>query len=48
VTLLDNIEVIVVNNAAERKKVLDSFGKYGIDTLPDGRKVRDIVLARHA
>jgi SPP1 gp7 family putative phage head morphogenesis protein len=47
VTLLDNIDVIVVANGAARKKVLDSFSKHGIDTLPDGRKVRDIVLARH-
>jgi SPP1 gp7 family putative phage head morphogenesis protein len=46
VTLLDNIDVVVVADEAERKKVLDSFGKHGIEKLPDGRRVRDIVLAR--
>jgi hypothetical protein len=38
--------VVVVADEAERKKVLDSFGKHGIEKLPDGRRVRDIVLAR--
>lgn len=47
VTVLDNVEVIVVKDAAEKKKVLDSFAKYGIETLPDGRKVREMVFARN-
>jgi SPP1 gp7 family putative phage head morphogenesis protein len=45
VTLLDNIEMIGVKSVADRKKVIDMFHKRGILTLPDGRKVEDIVVA---
>jgi SPP1 gp7 family putative phage head morphogenesis protein len=43
VTLLDNIEYIVANSAAERQKIIKSFTSRGIKKLPDGRKVEDIV-----
>lgn len=47
VTLLDNIDAIVVNNEAERKKLLDVWKKHGVSTLPDGRKASDIVFVRY-
>lgn len=43
VTLLDNIEYIVANSAAERQKIIKSFTSRGIKKLPDGRKIEDIV-----
>jgi len=46
VTLLDNLEVIVVPTQSERTKVLAVFTKHGVSVLPDGRKVADIVLVR--
>ncbi len=44
VTLLDNIEYIVTENAAERSRVLNSFAKRGITVLPDGRKIEEVIL----
>jgi SPP1 gp7 family putative phage head morphogenesis protein len=44
VTLLDNIETIGVKNLADRKKVIEMFHKRGMVSLPDGRKVEDIVV----
>lgn len=46
VTLLDNLEAMVVGSESERTKVLAVFKKHGISVLPDGRKVEDIVLVR--
>ncbi len=44
VTLLDNVEYIVTDNATERDRVLNSFVKRGITVLPDGRKIEEIIL----
>jgi Phage Mu protein F like protein len=41
--LLDDIEVIRTNSATERQLVLEVFARHGIDTLPDGRHVKDII-----
>lgn len=46
VTLLDNLENIVVDSAMERKIVLDTFRKHGVSILPDGRKIEELVLTR--
>jgi nitrogen regulatory protein PII-like uncharacterized protein len=46
VTLLDNLENIVVDSAMERKTVLDTFRKHGVSRLPDGRKIEELVLTR--
>jgi SPP1 gp7 family putative phage head morphogenesis protein len=46
VTLLDNIDVIVVGSDREKKRLVDAFLKRRILELPDGRKVEDIVLVR--
>ncbi|MCL5102764.1 MAG: phage head morphogenesis protein, partial [Armatimonadetes bacterium] len=46
VTLLDNLEAIVVSSESERTRVLAVFKKHGISRLPDGRKVEEMVLAR--
>ena len=45
VTLLDNIEYIVTENASERSRVLNSFAKRGITVLPDGRKIEEVTRA---
>ncbi len=46
ITLLDNIELIVVNTDEQRRRLLEVFHKRQISKLPDGRKVEDIVLVR--
>lgn len=46
ITLLDNLESIVVHSNLEEKKVLDVFKKHGISTLLDGRKVEELVVCR--
>jgi len=46
ITLLDNLEAIVVGSQSERMQVLAVFKKHGISKLTDGRKVEDIVLVR--
>ncbi len=46
ITLLDNIELIVVNTNEQRRRLLEVFRKRQISKLPDGRKVEDIVLVR--
>ena len=46
VTLLDNIDVIVVGSEREKRRLLDVFRKRRISRLPDGRKVEDIILVR--
>lgn len=42
-SLLDDIEVIRTSSAKERAEVLAVFAAHKIDTLPDGRKITDIV-----
>lgn len=46
VTLLDNIDMIVVKTNQQRQKLLAVFKKHGIMKLPDGRAVEDIVLSK--
>ncbi len=46
VTLLDNLECIVVRGQTEREKVLAVFRKHGISVLPDGRRIEEIVIDR--
>ncbi|NLN75015.1 MAG: minor capsid protein [Armatimonadetes bacterium] len=46
ITLLDNLEAVVVSSESERANVLKVFAKHGISVLSDGRKVEDIVLVR--
>ncbi len=46
ITLLDNIEVIVVGSERDRLRLLDVFRRRQVAELPDGRKVEDIVLVR--
>lgn len=41
--LLDDIELIRTTSPSERQIVLEIFARHGIDTLPDGRKITDIV-----
>ena len=43
VTLLDNIDMIVVGSQSERKAIIQVFKKNGITKLPDGRLVSSIV-----
>lgn len=43
VTLLDNIETIKTRNRAERDRVLKAFKKHGIEKLPDGRKIEEVI-----
>ncbi len=43
VTLLDNLQVVTVNDEAAKRKVLKVFQKHGVNRLPDGRQVKDIV-----
>ena len=44
--ILDDIEMIVTSNDAERKRTLGSFIKRGIKRLPDGREIEKIVVVR--
>lgn len=43
-TLVDNLEWVVVSSETERKGVIQAFMENGITVLPDGRKVADIVI----
>lgn len=47
VTLLDNIDYIVVLDKKEREKILQLFRKKGIEKLPDGRSVESIIIAKY-
>ncbi|MHB9037886.1 MAG: minor capsid protein [Armatimonadota bacterium] len=44
ITLLDNLESIVVRGELEKKRVLLIFKKHGIKVLPDGRKIEEVVI----
>lgn len=46
VTLLDNVDVIVVHSAQKKQQLLAVFKKYGIGTLPDGRTVEQMILVQ--
>ena len=46
VTLLDNLETIVVSKEADRRRLLDVFQRRGVREMPDGRRVEDVVLVR--
>ena len=46
VTLLDNIDMIIVNSESKRDGILKAFKKNGITSLPDGRSVSSIVQVR--
>jgi|GEM_PF-1841145 len=43
VSVLDNIDLVVVGSPAQRQRVIKAFHDAGITHLPDGRKVDDIV-----
>ncbi|MBZ0273704.1 phage head morphogenesis protein, partial [bacterium] len=47
VTLVDNLDAIVAPTQKARMEILMSFKKRGISTLPDGRKIEDIVFASY-
>ena len=44
ITLLDNIDVFRVTDAAERTELLKVFRKHGVSVLEDGRRVEDIIV----
>ena len=44
VTLLDNIDRIAVRNETEKAKIVQVFKKHGIERLPDGRRVEEVVV----
>jgi hypothetical protein len=44
ISLLDEIDVIRVYTKKERNETIKAFKRNGVDVLPDGRKVEDIVL----
>jgi len=44
VTLLDNIDVIVVNGPQRKHALLEIFKKHGISKLPDGRTVEQVIV----
>jgi hypothetical protein len=44
VTLVDNIENIIVDNETERKAIIASFKSRGIENVPDGRKIEQVIL----
>ena len=46
ITLLDNIDIIIVRSNSERLDLLKLFGRYGIEELPDGRQVDDIIMVQ--
>jgi len=44
VTLLDNIDRINVYSRDDKTRLLDVFQKHGIQKLPDGRPIKDVIL----
>ena len=46
ISLVDEIDFIRVKNLKEKKEVLEAFKKHKMTTLPDGRKVKDIIAIR--
>ena len=43
VTLLDNIDCIVLDSEGARQQMIATFQKHGVSELPDGRKVQAII-----
>ncbi|MCY4091431.1 MAG: hypothetical protein OXF62_11485 [Caldilineaceae bacterium] len=43
ISVLDNIDVIVVHDSDEHARLLAVFKKHGITKLPDGRPVRKVI-----
>lgn len=46
VSLLDDIDRIQCRSFQERLQIIDTFAKHKITTLPDGRRIEDIVTIR--
>ncbi len=46
ITLMDNIDTIVVRSNSERQKLLKVFAKHGIKELPDGRQIEALVVVQ--
>jgi hypothetical protein len=44
VSLVDNIDIIVVDDLDEKTEIIQSFKKRAIGKLPDGRRIEDIVF----
>jgi hypothetical protein len=47
ITLLDNIDCIVLDSANAKAAMIDVFHKHGITKLPDGRDVEEIITVIH-
>jgi hypothetical protein len=43
VTLLDNLDYIVLDSEAAKRRMLEVFRKHGVTKLPDGRKIDDVI-----
>jgi len=43
VTLLDNLDCLVLDSPEAKRRMLEVFHKHGVTTLPDGHKVEDII-----
>jgi len=43
VTVLDNLDCIVLDSPVAKRRMLAVFQQHGVTTLPDGRKVDDII-----
>ncbi|MBV9083982.1 MAG: hypothetical protein JOZ62_14990 [Acidobacteriaceae bacterium] len=41
--LLDHIDKIVVSSESKRKDVIAAFKRHNVGSLPDGRKIEDVV-----
>ncbi|MFA7331035.1 MAG: phage minor head protein [Candidatus Delongbacteria bacterium] len=46
VPVLENLQEVIVNHQAERQRILSLFREQGIEMLPDGRKIEDVIVAR--
>lgn len=46
ISVLDNIDVIVVRNKEEKEALVKVFEKHGVTELPDGRSVRRAIKTR--
>jgi len=43
VTLLDNLDCIVLDSASAKQQMIAIFQKHGVTALPDGRKIEEII-----
>jgi hypothetical protein len=46
ISLFDGLQGIVVSNDAERLRVIAAFKKHGVEVMPDGRRVEDIIFIK--